>query len=60
MNYIIKLAVDLQKTARVLSCQLELIKMHAKLASLNHYVVPFLSRAAANLCWYDSIHLFAG
>ena len=26
--------------------------MRAKLANLNHCAVPFLSRAAANLCWY--------
>ena len=26
--------------------------MRAKLASLNHCAVPFLSRAAANFCWY--------
>ena len=28
--------------------------MLAKLANLNHCAVPFLSRAAANLRWYDS------
>ena len=26
--------------------------MHAELAGLNHCAVPFLSRAAAKLCWY--------
>ena len=26
--------------------------MRAKLANLNHSAVPFLSRAAVNLCWY--------
>ena len=36
----------------VLSYQLKLIKMHAKLSSLNHCAEPFLSRAAVNLCWY--------
>ena len=30
----------------------KLIKMHTELASLNHCAVPFLSRAAAYLCWY--------
>ena len=29
--------------------------MRAKLANLNHCAVPFLSRAAANLCWYYCI-----
>ena len=28
--------------------------MRAELASLNHCAVPFLSRAAVNLIWYDS------
>ena len=28
-------------------------KMRAKLANLNHCAVPFLSRAAVNLSWYD-------
>ena len=32
--------------------QLKLINMRAKLANLNDCAVPFLSRAAANLCWY--------
>ena len=27
--------------------------MRAELASLNHCAVPFLSRAAVNLSWYD-------
>ena len=36
----------------ILSYQLKLIKMCAKLANLNHCAVPFLSRAGANLCWY--------
>ena len=36
----------------VLSYQLKLIRMRVKLAILNHCAVPFLSRAAANLCWY--------
>ena len=27
--------------------------MHAELANLNHCAVPFLSRAAVNLTWYD-------
>ena len=26
--------------------------MSAELANLNHRAVPFLSRAAVNLCWY--------
>ena len=26
--------------------------MRAKLVNLNHCAVPFLSRAAVNLCWY--------
>ena len=29
-------------------------KMRAELANLNHCAVPFLSRAAVNLSWYDS------
>ena len=29
--------------------------MHAELASQNHCTVPFLSRAAFNLSWYDNI-----
>ena len=28
------------------------MKMRAELARLNHCAVPFLSRAAVNLCWY--------
>ena len=32
--------------------QHKLIKMRAELANLNHCAVPFLSRAAVNLCWY--------
>ena len=28
--------------------------MHTELANLNHSTVPILSRAAANLCWYNS------
>ena len=40
----------------VLSYQLKLIKMHAILANLNHCAVPFLSRAAVNLCRYDYIY----
>ena len=31
----------------------QLDKMRAELAYINHCAVPFLSRAAANLCWYD-------
>ena len=27
--------------------------MRAELANLHHCEVPFLSRAAVNLCWYD-------
>ena len=30
--------------------------MSDKLANINHSAVPFLSRAAANLSWYDSMH----
>ena len=30
--------------------------MRAKLVSLNHCAVPFLSRATVNLSWYDSIY----
>ena len=29
--------------------------MRAQLANLKHCAVPFLSRAAVNLSWYDSI-----
>ena len=29
--------------------------MRAKLATLNHCAVPFLSRTAVNLCWYYHI-----
>ena len=29
--------------------------MRTELANLNHSAVPFLSRAAVNLSWYDSI-----
>ena len=36
----------------VISYQLKLIKMRTELATLNHSAVPFLSRAASNLCWY--------
>ena len=32
--------------------------MRAELANLNYYAVPFLSRAAVNLSWYDSIFDF--
>ena len=37
-----------------ISYQLKLIKMHAKLANLNHRTVPFLSRAVVKLSWCDS------
>ena len=30
--------------------------MRAELANLNHWAVPFLSRAAVNLNWYDNIN----
>ena len=33
-------------------------KMRAKLANLNNCAVPFLSRAAVNLCWYHYILYF--
>ena len=36
----------------VVSYQLKLIKMRAKFANTNDCAVPFLSRAATNLCWY--------
>ena len=36
----------------MISYQLKLIKMRSELANLNDCAVPFLSRAAANLCWY--------
>ena len=36
----------------ILSCQLKLIRMRAKLANQSDCAVPFLSRSAANLCWY--------
>ena len=32
-------------------------QVEKKLANLNHCTVPFLSRAAVNLSWYDSIYL---
>ena len=38
------------------SYQLKLIKMHARLYNLNNCAVPFLSRAAANFCWYYISH----
>ena len=38
---------SIQTIADVLSYRLKLIKMRAKLASLKHYAVPFLSRASA-------------
>ena len=49
-------------TEPVISYQLKLIKMHAKLANLNECAVPFLSRAAVNLCWYHctSLSLLSG
>ena len=32
-------------------------KVLAELANLNHCALPFLSRAAVNLCWYNyTIH----
>ena len=37
----------------ILSYQLKLTKMLAELTNLNHCAVPFLSRAAVNLWWYD-------
>ena len=40
----------------LLSYQLKLIKMRAKLSSLNHCTVLLLSRAAVNLYWYWYIH----
>ena len=36
----------------VTNYQHKLIKMRAELAILNQCAVPFLSRTAANLCWY--------
>ena len=36
----------------LVSYQLKLIKMRARLANLNNCAVHFLSRAATNLCWY--------
>ena len=30
----------------------KLVKLRTLLASLNHCAIPFLSSAAANLCWY--------
>ena len=38
--------------------QRKLIKMRSELASLNHCAVPFLSRAAVNLCWYYIINTY--
>ena len=32
--------------------------MRAKLTNLNHCAVPFLSRAAVNLSWYDSTYSY--
>ena len=36
--------------------------MRAELTNLNHHAIPFLSRAAVNLSWYDSrvlgMHIF--
>ena len=52
---------------RLISYQLKLRKMRAKLANVNDCAVPFLSRAVAILCWYyytfyfmnmDAIFLF--
>ena len=40
--------------ALLISYQLQLIKMRAEVASLNHCAVPFLSRAAVNLSWHYS------
>ena len=34
-------------------------KMRAELPNLNHCAVPFLSRAAVNLSWYDSTTIFS-
>ena len=42
-------------TLVIISYQLKLIKMRAKLANLNLCAVPFLSRAAANLYDYTTI-----
>ena len=39
-------------TYHMISYQLKLIEMRAELANLNNCAVPFLSRAAANLCWH--------
>ena len=33
--------------------------MHANLGNVNHCAVPILSRAAANLSWYDIILLLS-
>ena len=32
--------------------------MRAELANLNHCAVPFLSRAAVNLSWYDNLYKY--
>ena len=36
----------------IISYQLKLTKMLTELANLNHCAVPFLRRAATNMCWY--------
>ena len=43
------------KMFNVQSYQLKFIKMRVELANRNHCAVPFLSSAAVNLSWYDSI-----
>ena len=46
---------DLRRSYHIISYQLKLIKVRAELANLNNCAVPFLSRAAVNLCWYNYI-----
>ena len=52
--YLLTLYENILSNFVVLSYQLKLIKMRAKLANLNHYAVLFLNRAAVNLTRYYS------
>ena len=47
--------ITIRPTQTVIWYQHKLIKMRTELSNLNTRAVPFLSRAAANLCWYYTI-----
>ena len=47
--------ITIRPTQTVIWYQHKLIKIRTELSTLNHCTVPFLSRAAANFCWYYTL-----